>query len=247
MHNYSRRANYTFDWDTSDNQEHFDKNMSNPELRQRLQELGFVDHPIKYKFNSHGFRSEEFDSGVDAVCFGCSYTMGTGVHAWDTWPSQLAQVTGLRTANLGHAGSSNDTVFRFAQHYLSQLKPKYAIWLQTDRHRIELLDDVNNVSLNILATDTKNPCAKDYYTKVWFANDSNHQFNLEKNTLAFQHLCSLLDIKSIILDRNRVPLHGLFPYSKGRDLTHPGAGDYKTLSMQIASLLQGPESSLRIV
>jgi hypothetical protein len=237
LHNYTKKAGRVFEWDTSDSQQAYLKNLTDPKLKQRLTELGFVDRPIEYKFNSHGFRTEEFENQIDAVCFGCSFTMGTGVHAIDTWPSQLAQLTGLRTTNLGHAGSSNDTVFRFAEHYLKSLRPKYAIWLQTDMHRIELIDQANSVTLNILASDTTNPCANDYYTKIWFASDINHQLNYNKNTRAFRHLCQELQIKSIILHRDQVPSHGLFPYSSARDLTHPGARDYQQLATQIAGLL----------
>jgi hypothetical protein len=237
LHNYTKKAGRIFEWDTSDNQQAYLKNLTVPELKQKLIELGFVDCPIEYKFNSHGFRTEEFKNSIDAVCFGCSFTMGTGVHTIDTWPAQLAQLTGLKIANLGHAGSSNDTAFRFAEHYLKFLRPRYAIWLQTDMHRIELIDQANSVTLNLLASDNQNPCANDYYTKIWFSGDTNHRLNLEKNTRAFQHLCKELQIKSIILDRGQVPPHGLFPHSSARDLTHPGAHDYKQLASQIAGLL----------
>ena len=237
LHNYTKKAGRVFEWDTSDSQQAYLKNLTDPELKQKLIELGFVDCPIEYKFNSHGFRTEEFKNSIDAVCFGCSFTMGTGVHTIDTWPAQLAQLTGLKIANLGHAGSSNDTAFRFAEHYLKFLRPRYAIWLQTDMHRIELIDQANSVTLNLLASDNQNPCANDYYTKIWFSGDTNHRLNLEKNTRAFQHLCKELQIKFIILDRGQVPPHGLFPHSSARDLTHPGARDYQQLATQIAGLL----------
>lgn len=237
IHNYSHKAGKVYNWDTSDTQESWNKNISVPELKQKLTDLGFVDRAITYEFNSHGFRTSEFDQQFDVVCFGCSYTMGTGVFAEDTWPAQLESLTGLRTANLGHAGSSNDTAFRFASHYLPALRPRYAIWLQTDRHRIELLDDTNSIAYNILATDQRNPCANDFFTKTWFVNDSNQQLNLEKNTLAFRHLCHELDIKPLILSREQVPSHGLYPFSDARDLTHPGAESYAGLAKHMAELI----------
>jgi hypothetical protein len=168
------------------------------------------------------------------VCFGCSFTMGTGVHAQDTWPSQLQSLTGMTVSNLGHAGSSNDTAFRFANHYLNWLKPKYAIWQQTDMHRIELLDDSRQISLNILAKDTHNPCANDYYVKTWFSSKSNQELNLLKNTMAFKQLCDSLQIKLIVISRKNIPMD-----CSARDLAHPGAATYKTLAKQIGSLL-GP-------
>jgi lysophospholipase L1-like esterase len=242
IHNYSRKAGRISAWDTSDNKEFYEKNLADPTARQRLQDLGFIDRPIEYRFNSHGFRTYEFDRSFDAVCFGCSFTMGTGVHNEDTWPQQLETLTGLNTANLGHAGSSNDTAFRFAQHYLKFLRPRYAIWLQTDRHRLELLNDAESYTINILAGDTANPCANDYFIKTWFINDSNQQLNLLKNTMAFEHVCSELGITPIVLTRDMIPPHPPFPYGQARDLTHPGADAYKNLAQQVKKLLDGPTS-----
>ena len=235
--NYSRLAGKTMAWDTSDSEKIFLKNTQNDHTRQALESLGFLHTPVEYKYNSHGFRTTEFDQQFDVVCFGCSFTMGTGVHDKDTWPSQLQSLTGLQVANLGHAGSSNDTVFRYAQHYLPLLRPRYAVWLQTDMHRLELVDDALAVNLNIMAGDTKNPCANDYFVKVWFSSATNQLINLQKNTLAFTSLCDSLDIKHVILPRDTVPPHGPYPQGLARDLTHPGAEIYKNIANRVANLI----------
>ena len=239
IHNYSRLANRTLQWDTSDNQPQYLKNIQNPQAYQRLSDLGFVNTQINYRYNSHGFRTAEFDRPFDAVCFGCSFTMGTGVHSQDTWPEQLAAITELTVANLGHAGSSNDTAVRFALHYLPLLRPRYAVWLQTDQHRIELLDDTVPLSLNVIASDTTNPCADDYFIKTWFTSVTNQQLNLQKNTLAFKYLCQSLGIESIVLDRNQVDTKP-FPFGDARDLIHPGADTYRTLAQQVKTIIEGP-------
>jgi hypothetical protein len=242
IHNYTRVANKTLHWDTSDNQEQYLKNLQSPEAHQRLTDLGFLNTQINYRYNSHGFRTAEFDHTFDVACFGCSFTMGTGIHNKDTWPEQLSALTGMTTANLGHAGSSNDTAFRFAAHYLKFLKPRYAIWLQTDRHRVELLDDHVPMSLNILAGDTKNPCSDDYFIKTWFASDQNQTLNLTRNTLAFKYLCQTLNIESIVLDRSQVNTRP-FPYGDARDLIHPGTTQYNGLAHQIKNILDELETS----
>jgi len=239
IHNYSRVAGRTLHWDTSDNQPGYLKNIQNPEAYQRLLDLGFLNAQIDYQYNSHGFRTEEFDHQFDAACFGCSFTMGTGVHNQDTWPEQLSAITGLATANLGHAGSSNDTAVRLALHYLPLLRPRYAVWLQTDIHRIELLDDTVPLSLNVIASDTTNPCANDYFIKTWFTSATNQQLNLQKNTLAFKYLCQSLGIEPIILDRNQINTRP-FPFGDARDLIHPGADTYTTLAHQVKTLLNEP-------
>ena len=232
QHNYTNLAGQTVLWDTSDSDKVFLYNLQFAERRSQLEKNGFLDQPITYQYNTHGFRNPEFDTKIDVVCFGCSFTMGTGVHAEHTWPAQLQQLTGLRVANLGHAGSSNDTAFRFAKYYLPYLKPKWAIWVQTDRHRLELLDDSIPVCLNILASDNSNPCTQDHFIKTWFASDENQQLNLEKNTRAFEHLCQQLSITSHVLPRSSVVSD-----RQARDLKHPGSQVYEKLAKQVQHLL----------
>lgn len=235
INNYSRLAGKTVSWDTSDCEKIFLQHIQNDHTRQRLESLGFLSTPVEYKYNSHGFRTTEFDQDFDVVCFGCSFTMGTGVHGKDTWPSQLESLKGLKVANLGHAGSSNDTAFRYAQHYLPLLHPRYAVWLQTDMHRLELIDDARAVNLNIIAGDTNNPCADDYFIKIWFSSATNQLLNLQKNTLAFRSLCDSLDIKPVVLPRDTLPTNP--PFSHARDLMHPGAEAYKIIADQVANLI----------
>lgn len=235
FHNYSNLANKTVLWDTSDNESNFLKNLQDPEKKKKLEALEFIDNPIEYKFNSHGFRTAEFDHDIDVVCFGCSFTMGTGLRNFDTWPMQLQTQTGMTVANLGHAGSSNDTAFRFADHYLTLLRPKYAVWQQTDIHRLELLDESLNISLNIIATDTANPCANDRYIKQWFASKINQELNLKKNTLAFLHLCHSLGIKPLILPRYSLAKLGW--KEEARDLCHPGANSHQQWAKHVQDSL----------
>ena len=242
IHNYTRLAGKTLHWDTSDSQERYSKNLQSPEAYQRLKELGFLNTQIDYTYNSYGFRTAEFDQTFDVACFGCSFTMGTGIHSHDTWPEQLASLTGLSVANLGHAGSSNDTAFRFAEYYLKFLKPRYAVWLQTDMHRVELLDDSIPMSLNILATDTRNPCADDYFIKTWFSSPTNQKLNLQKNTLAFKQVCQELDIQPIILPRDN-SMDKPFPFGGARDLIHPGVEEYRKVAHRIKDIIDGPTSA----
>jgi hypothetical protein len=245
IHNYSKLASRTVHWDTTDNKDWYLSSLKNPEAYKRLTELGFLNTQIDYQYNSHGFRTAEFDRQFDAVCFGCSFTMGTGVHARDTWPEQLQTLTGLQVANLGHAGSSNDTAVRFALHYLPLLRPRYAVWLQTDQHRIELIDESYPMSLNILATDTQNPCADDFFIKNWFTSTINQQLNLQKNTLAFERLCDSLGIQSIILPRDN-SMDRPFPHGGARDLIHPGADAYNMLAQRVKTILDGPTNNYSV-
>ena len=229
-HNYHWAVNKTVLWDTSDSESTYLKHLANPKTKLELEKLGYIDIPITYAFNSHGFRTVEFDQSVDAVCFGCSFTMGTGLFEHQTWPAQLSEISGMTTINLGHAGSSNDTAVRMAMHYLPILKPQYAFWVQTDCHRIELLDDQSNLCINLLANDQSDDLYhRDNFVKQWFASDSNQKIHLEKNTRAFRHLCNELDIICVVLSRNTVVKLDL-----ARDLMHPGIKSNRALAEQFA-------------
>ena len=237
--NYSHRANQTVFWDTSDNDETYQKNCKNSNAFEQLKQFNYLDYTIEYQFNSHGFRTQEFGGKLDVVCFGCSFTMGTGVRNEHTWPIQLSQLTGLQVANLGHAGSSNDTAYRMARHYLQLLRPKWAIWLQTDAHRIEIIDQSTNIVMNILASDINNLFSDNLFIKTWMSSDINQQLNLDKNTQAFKYLCDQASVIPIILSPGDIPWLDL-----ARDLQHPGPRSYQQLAEKI-SLLIANQSTAR--
>lgn len=232
-HNYHWAVGKTVLWDTSDNEAMYRKHLADPKSKLQLEKLAYVDAPITYAFNSQGFRTHEFDQPTDVVCFGCSFTMGTGLFEYQTWPAQLTEISGLTTTNLAHAGSSNDTALRLAMHYLPMLKPQYACWLQTDAHRIEILDDQANLCINLLANDqSEDLYHQDNFVKQWFASPSNQQIHLEKNTRAFKHLCNELDIICVVLSRNTV-----VQFDLARDLMHPGTKSNRALAEKFAQAL----------
>jgi hypothetical protein len=232
LHNYNNLAGTTQFWDTSDSFEQYQKNLANPARRALLEKHGHVDSVIEYRFNSEGFRGPEIDN-PECVCFGCSFTMGTGVGEDEAWPNQFAKLTGWATANLGHAGSSNDTAVRFALHYIPLLKPRVAVWVQTDSHRIEVVNEHIKISDNILAGDIQQgPYRNDYYLKQWFASDINQDLNLLKNTSAFRQVCAENQVQCIIVPRNNV-----FFIDFARDLQHPGPNSNKKLAEEIVRLV----------
>jgi hypothetical protein len=236
LHNYSSVAGQTVHWNTSDSEENYKKNLQDPQRKQFLLENSYIDCAIEYTFNSHGFRTTEFDKKFDVVCFGCSFTMGTGVRSEHTWPVQLSAMTGLRVANLGHAGSSNDTAFRFADYYLKHLLPKFAVWVQTDKHRLEIIDESCNRSVNILASDS-DYFSRDNFVKTWMTSEINQVLNQKKNTGAFINLCRELDIVPVVLDRAEVKGTDL-----GRDLLHPGQQSYQLLATKIKNIVNNQQA-----
>jgi hypothetical protein len=232
VHNYNKVAGTVQYWDTSDSQENYLQNFQNPNHRKFFEQHGYTEKSITYRFNSEGFRGSEF-SDSECVCFGCSFTMGTGIGQDQTWPAQFSKLTGYSVANLGLAGSSNDTSVRLALHYIPRLKPKLAVWVQTDSHRIEVIDEYTKIADNILANNIANsPYSQDYYLKQWFASDVNENLNLLKNTATFQQVCAQNQVQCIIVPRNSV-----FFVDRARDLQHPGPVSNRKLAEAIVQLV----------
>jgi hypothetical protein len=231
-HNYNTYAGTVQFWDTSDSQERYLQNLQNPGSRAQLENLGYINSVIEYRFNSEGFRGPEIEN-PDCLCLGCSFTMGTGLHEDDSWPAQFSKITGLSVANLGHSGSSNDTAVRFALHYIPKIKPKYAIWLQTDSGRIEVINQHINIVDNILVGQLLNtPYGNDYFMKIWATSEINQTLNTKKNTLSFKQVCCENNVTPVVIPRNNVCQKDL-----ARDLMHPGKVSNKKLAETIARLV----------
>ena len=79
---------------------------------------------IWYKTNNQGFRDKHFgDLEPGIACFGCSHTYGSGIHGHQNWPSQLAELTGEKTFNLGTPAGSLALGIWYALHCLDEDLP----------------------------------------------------------------------------------------------------------------------------
>ena len=193
----------------------------------------WIDTIVRYKFNRYGFRCQDFESVPSIVFLGCSLTVGIGLNVESTWPTLVSDNLGLACYNLGIGGSSNDTAFRFAKHYIGLLKPKFLCWLQTDKHRLEIIDDSQHIVTNLMANDVSNNFyGNDNFVKQWFSSTSNQDLNLDKNTLAIQQLCSSAGIHFSAIKRSEIKTLDL-----ARDLMHPGKQSYKHIAEQFARQL----------
>ena len=76
---------------------------------------------IWYKTNNQGFRDKHFgDLEPGIACFGCSHTYGSGVHSHQNWPSQLAELTGEKTFNLGTPACSLQLGVWYALNFIDR-------------------------------------------------------------------------------------------------------------------------------
>ena len=213
-HSNSSLANQELLWHGTDSEELYQKNLA--KNRPQLEQFRWINRPITYKFNSHGFRADEFDSSGSGVIFiGCSHTLGMGLPVELTWAHRVSTALKLKNYNLGVGGASNDTAFRLAYHWIDQLRPDLVVFLTTERTRLELhIDDGLLYDLSVWPVGFP---IVDTFMQGWHSNDTNSNMNYLKNTLAVKQLCSDRGIKYIQEEALAVTM-----VDRARDLQHYG-------------------------
>lgn len=82
-------------------------------------------YPISYKYNSRGFRDDEWPSDLSNVvwCVGDSFTSGIGVPFEHRWTNILQNKLNKRCINLGIDGASNPLLKNMCLQILKEYKP----------------------------------------------------------------------------------------------------------------------------
>jgi hypothetical protein len=221
----------------------FLENIKNPEKKQKLSDLGFLDiNRISYNYNRLGFRAEEFDNRPSGIALGCSFTQGIGLPLEDSWPSQLSKLLGQHIWNLGVRGSSADTAYNLIEHYIDKLNPTFVVMCVPPKDRFEFFrghDPVRIMGSNFESLPLYNPLYNPLYKTFfmeWFSSEENSKTNQRKNIRAIQQLCLqhglpfyyLLAESDLILDQN------------ARDLSHPGAESNRDFAIKMYNLMDQP-------
>lgn len=207
-------------WQGMDDPESYHKNMEDPGGRVLLERNNWVDSVIDYHVNSWGFRSSVDYEDVREPCIvalGCSFTFGTALHEYQTWPSLLGKLMGMRVINLGTPGHSLDL---------------NSLWLTLEGHAIH-----NPVAVCVLEPPNgrfswlvQNPLETNTYShQLRQLGESNPRIvsNLMLNSLV--HSYKNYHTVKAWADRKGVPMlwnrNLMNPYinSVARDLAHFGA------------------------
>ena len=234
-HMNSFRANQELEWFDPDTQEYYQKNLAT--RREELERFDWIDHPFTYKFNSRGFRSDEFDTPAPNVMFlGCSHVFGVGLPVEATVAHIVSQALNLKNYNLGVGGSSNDTAFRLANYYISRLRPTVVIFLSTERTRFELFTEDGNGHVLSYSNRTNSfqsvkEDVKGFY-RHWIVNSVNVDLQYEKTTLGLKQLCSINNIKFYHQEFLNFPM-----LDKARDLAHFGSKSNRAIADKILAEL----------
>lgn len=241
FHKFYQHRSTSLEWLDTDSQEKFDYNLKNN--FDKLEKYGWLTTPVSYTFNSCGFRSVEFTNDDSIVFLGCSVTMGIGLPLDKIFPINVSNSLKLKCFNLAISGSSSDTSFRLALHYLEKLRPKIVVLSVFFPARMEVLDI--DKAIHLLPRYGVPP--KLYNT--WLSTEENIYLNEMKNMMAIKHLCQHFNIKFVyithsdeILDAVKIPSKG-FPspnlidkiteHNLARDLIHPGVGFHSDVCNRI--------------
>lgn len=209
-------AGKIIEWNGSDQQGRFQKNLCDPAARTMLQSHGWhVPGCIEYQFNAHGFRDQPFDSRPCGIAFGCSFTQGIGVPESCSWPALLSRRLGLHIWNLGIGGCALDTIFRISEYYIQLLNPRFITLLCPPPWRLEYAKDDD--LFEVLLPNTLQAENAGEFIASWFAYDINNRLNQKKNLLALTYIGHQKNIPLHVLDTQH---HG--NDQQARDLLHPG-------------------------
>ena len=231
-HDYVVHANSVHAWMPMDSHDRWIENCQDPVRMDMLIAHGWLpEQQITYNFNSHGFRSQEFNDLPSAPCLGCSFTMGIGLPLQQTWPSILQDLIGKTCWNLGLGGSSLDTAFRLVKYYVNHLNISAVLCLVPESKRFEIFENGQPCIIN---WSNHHPY-KQFY-KHWMCDDKNAEINETKNLLAIEKLC----------DSNNIPFKYMYAEiemglagerSLARDLTHSGYLEQKACAQKFRSML----------
>jgi hypothetical protein len=235
-HNHSHLSNQEVEWFSIDDAGLFKEAMANPNKRKLIEDNGWSNSSFTYKFNSHGFRSDEFSHEDSIMFLGASVVLGTGIPNENTWTHIVSQKLGLRNFNLGVSGGSNDTSFRLAEHYIPQLKPKIIVHVTSYADRVDLITEDNICTM--LHNGFHLPERYQKFYKDWVTIEENGLLNLKKNRYAIRYICQMQGIRLIEAEGSELwPWPPLPDKDLSRDLYHPGVNSNKEIADKILELV----------
>ena len=96
-------------------------------------------HSIDYKYNSRGFRDQEWPDDLKSAvwCLGDSFTTGIGSCIAHTWPQVLSRHSQCRVINVSMDGASNDWIARTACDVYNLARPRNMVVMWSYLHRRE--------------------------------------------------------------------------------------------------------------
>lgn len=221
------------EWAGTDSEARFNNHVNNPETREKLRQMGWLNMKIHYRYNSEGFRDEEFDQRPAYIALGCSHTQGVGIPEPATWPKQLENLLNIKVWNLGVGGSAADTCFRLLDYWIHHLNVLAVVCAVPPILRFEVFD-ANHKWMSILHDHRMYQLWLQGYVKNYFSFDESSELNRKKNLMAMQHIC---DTKGIPFYYNTLETFG--GVNMARDLAHCGVEANRSLAAEFHTQITG--------
>jgi hypothetical protein len=187
-----------------------------------LEDNNWINKSFTYKFNSHGFRCDEFTAQPTIMFLGCSNTCGIGLPIESIWPELVSKQLNMRCANLGQGAGSNDTMFRLCHGWIDVINPKIVCVLNPPGIRIETVNAFNIEFLSVAWSNSHTS-----FLTEWGKDDNNHYFNTLKNNYAIENMCKERKIKYTIIDNTEFLTYRV---DCARDLFHCGTSSNKNFA-----------------
>ena len=230
---YKNVANQTLDWLPMDTKELYEKNLK--EKYKLLKTNDWIDKSFTYKFNSYGFRCEEFTNESTIMFLGCSHTQGIGLPSECVWPELVSNNLNMHCANFGIGGGSLDTAFRLCHGWIKKINPKIVMLLEPPGIRFELAH--SNKTSNLSPFLGHDDVIYESFAKDWSSNETNNYLNSLKNILAIESLCSIEGVKFIKIDINELYNFQIVNNDYARDLTHCGKKTHQDFAKHMLTKL----------
>ena len=239
LHQWSDHAGTTIKWLSPDSEDAYHKNLADPARRQMLEAFGWIDVDVRYKFNSDGFCTPEFDSRQNWLAIGCSFVQGTGINEQDRWTDIASSEIDLHCWNLGVAGCAGDTCYRVAKYYIPALKPKFVVYLEPRYNRIEMKTLAEPAPL-IINWAHDSASWNGPYVKQLLSEPANLEITAEKNREAIRSICQRHNIPLLVYgpDAYRTRVSDTTKLDLGRDLLHPGRLNNRAFAQVVAKDIQ---------
>lgn len=127
----------------------------------------YSDSVNDYRFNSHGYRSPEFDGSAKVLYAGCSTTFGTGVPVEGIWGSIVADTLGLPWASISKQGTSAQWIVKNVFAYFDEYgHPDVVCCLFPDLYRMTIATNPFQLRYSGNGLNGENRDADDF-TKIY--------------------------------------------------------------------------------
>jgi hypothetical protein len=198
-----------------------------------VKRLNWTEDSVEYKFNSHGFRCNEFNDNPAIMFLGCSLTFGIGMPKESCWTYLVSNMLGLEEFNLANGGAANDTCFRLANYWIDKLRPKIVFYMVTFDNRLEIFGNMADICFPSDLYDSKGEIRSEqgeqkFTYEKWVSNRWNGELNKQKNIMAVKHICEIYGVKFCSLDAEIIEQDKM-----ARDSLHPGirSNEYTTFAV----------------